>query len=46
MAWLKEYSSDVHASCKMPEYIADMINAHELLGRKIEEWKIANLATL
>tara|TARA_R110000803_G_scaffold72852_3_gene136606 strand:+ start:1000 stop:1341 length:342 start_codon:yes stop_codon:yes gene_type:complete len=29
-----------------PEYIANMMNAHLVLGRKIEEWKIANLATL
>jgi hypothetical protein len=29
-----------------PDYVADMIQAHDMLGRKIEEWKIANLATL
>jgi hypothetical protein len=29
-----------------PGYVADMIQAHEALGRKIEEWKIENLATL
>jgi|APSaa5957512576_1039674.scaffolds.fasta_scaffold212240_2 hypothetical protein len=28
-----------------PEYIANMMDAHLVLGRKIEEWKIANLAT-